>query len=82
MKSVFDRVKECIVEQLGVMDEEVKPNAQFKEDLGADSLDQVELAMAFEEEFKLVIDDDDTENLLTVQAAVDYIDARLSEKKQ
>ncbi len=74
MASVQDRVKQIIVEQLGVDEAEVTPNASFVDDLGADSLDQVELVMAFEEAFQIEIPDEDAEKIETVQDAVNYID--------
>jgi acyl carrier protein len=74
MASVEEKVKHIIVEQLGVDEEEVKPEASFVDDLGADSLDVVELVMALEEEFGLEISDEDAEKLVSVQQAVDYID--------
>ena len=74
--SVEDRVKSIIVEQLGVDAEEVNPEASFVEDLGADSLDTVELIMAFEEEFGVEITDDDAEKIRKVRDAVEYIDKR------
>jgi acyl carrier protein len=74
--SVEDRVKSIIVEQLGVDAEEVTPEASFVEDLGADSLDTVELIMAFEEEFGVEISDDEAEKIKKVRDAVDYIDKR------
>lgn len=70
---IFDKVKAIIVDQLGVEDEEVKPESSFIEDLGADSLDIVELIMALEEEFEIEVPDEDAEKLLTVSDAVDYI---------
>lgn len=70
---IFDRVKELAVEQLGVDAEEVTPEASFVDDLGADSLDVVELVMAFEEEFGLEIPDEDAEKIRTVGDAVNYI---------
>jgi acyl carrier protein len=70
---IEDRVKEIIVEQLGVDAEEVTPEAAFIDDLGADSLDTVELVMAFEEEFNIEIPDEEAEKILTVKDAVDYI---------
>jgi len=72
-KSVEERVKEIICEQLGVEENEVAPNAKFIEDLGADSLDTVELVMAFEEEFDLEIPDEDAEKITTVGDAIQYI---------
>ena len=71
--SVADRVKKIIVEQLGVDAAEVKPEAHFVNDLGADSLDTVELVMALEEEFDMEIPDDQAEKIQTVGQAVDYI---------
>jgi len=74
--SVEDRVKSIIVEQLGVDADEVNPDASFVEDLGADSLDTVELIMAFEEEFGVEISDDEAEKIKKVRDAVEYIDKR------
>lgn len=68
-----DKVKEIIVEQLSVEEDQVTPGASFTEDLGADSLDIVELVMALEEEFGIEIPDEDSEKIATVQDAVDYI---------
>jgi acyl carrier protein len=73
MASVEEKVKHIIVEQLGVDEEEVKPEASFVDDLGADSLDVVELVMALEEEFGLEISDEDAEKLTTVKQAIEYI---------
>jgi acyl carrier protein len=75
-KSVPDRVKEIIVEQLGVNADQVTPEAKFIEDLGADSLDTVELVMAFEEEFGAEIPDEDAEKLQTVGDVIKYIEER------
>jgi acyl carrier protein len=72
-KPVEERVKEIICEQLGVEEDEVTTNAKFIEDLGADSLDTVELVMAFEEEFDLEIPDEDAEKIVTVGDAIGYI---------
>jgi acyl carrier protein len=72
-KPVEERVKEINVEQLGVEEDEVLPAAKFIEDLGADSLDTVELVMAFEEEFDLEIPDEDAEKIATVGDAISYI---------
>jgi acyl carrier protein len=76
MSDIETKVKEIIVEQLNVNADDVKPEAKFIEDLGADSLDQVELVMAFEEEFELDIPDEDAEKLTTVGAAVEYIQSK------
>ena len=73
--TIEEKVKGIIIEQLGVDEEEVTPTASFVDDLGADSLDQVELVMALEEEFKLEINDEDAEKIKTVQDAVNYITA-------
>ena len=74
MASVAERVREIIVEQLGVNAEQVVPEAKFVEDLGADSLDTVELVMALEEEFGAEIPDEEAEKLTTVGEAISYID--------
>ena len=71
--SIEERVKKIIVEQLGVKEEDVKPEASFVEDLGADSLDTVELVMALEEEFDIEIPDEEAEKITTVQSANDYV---------
>ncbi|OOF38379.1 acyl carrier protein [Rodentibacter rarus] len=71
--SIEERVKKIIVEQLGVKGEDVKPEASFVEDLGADSLDTVELVMALEEEFDIEIPDEEAEKITTVQSAIDYV---------
>ena len=71
--SIEERVKKIIVEQLGVKEEDVKPEASFVEDLGADSLDTVELVMALEEEFDIEIHDEEAEKITTVQSAIDYV---------
>ena len=73
MASVAEKVKQIIVEQLGVDEAEVTPTASFVDDLGADSLDTVELVMALEEAFELDIPDEDSEKIRTVQQAIDYI---------
>ena len=75
--SVEEKVKKIVGEQLGVDDEEITPDASFVEDLGADSLDTVELVMAFEEEFSIEIPDEDAEKIITVQNSVDYIKERM-----
>ena len=73
-KELFTKVKQIISEQLGVDEDEVTTTASFVDDLGADSLDQVELVMALEEKFEIEIPDDDAEKLRTVQDAIDYIE--------
>jgi len=78
--AVFDDVKAIIVEQLGVKPEEVTPNASFVDDLGADSLDTVELVMALEEKFDLEIPDEDAEKILTVQDTVNYIEGHMKKE--
>ena len=76
--SVGDKVKSIIVEQLGVDADEVTPEASFTDDLGADSLDIVELVMAFEEEFGIEIPDEDAEKIGRVQEAISYIESQTS----
>ena len=71
--STFDKVKEVIIDKLGIEDSKIETGSSFVDDLGADSLDTVELIMQLEEEFDLTIVDDDAENISTVQEAVDYI---------
>jgi acyl carrier protein len=73
MSTIEERVKKIIIEQLGVKEEDVKSEASFVDDLGADSLDTVELVMALEEEFDTEIPDEEAEKITTVKAAVDYI---------
>ncbi|WP_126454912.1 acyl carrier protein [Sulfuriflexus mobilis] len=75
MSTIEERVKKIVVEQLGVKEEEVTKEASFVDDLGADSLDTVELVMALEEEFETEIPDEDAEKITTVQQAVDYVNA-------
>jgi len=77
MSTVEERVKKIVVEQLGVKEEEVTNDASFVDDLGADSLDTVELVMALEEEFECEIPDEEAEKITTVQQAVDYVNAHL-----
>lgn len=74
--STFDRVKKVVVEQLDVNADEVAPQASFVDDLGADSLDVVELVMGLEEEFDIEIPDEDAEKITTVAGAVSYIDEK------
>jgi acyl carrier protein len=76
--SIEQRVKEIIVEQLGVNEGEVKPEAKFVDDLGADSLDLVELVMALEEEYNMEISDEDAEKILSVGDAINYIKGKSS----
>lgn len=73
--STFDKVKEVVIDKLGVEDEKIVSSASFVDDLGADSLDTVELIMQLEEEFGIEIPDEDAETITTVQAAVDYIES-------
>jgi acyl carrier protein len=73
MSTVDQRVKAIVAEQLGVKEEQVTSDASFVDDLGADSLDTVELVMALEEEFEIEIPDEDAEKITTVQQAIDYI---------
>ncbi len=77
---IAEKVKKIISEQLGVKSEEIKPESHFVEDLGADSLDTVELVMALEEEFGIEIPDEDAEKLVTVEKAINYIEEKLKEK--
>lgn len=79
MSSVADKVKKIIAEQLGVSEDQITEDAKFIEDLGADSLDQVELIMALEEEFGADIPDEDAEKMTTVGKAVEYISSQVSE---
>lgn len=73
MASIEERVKQIVAEQLGVDEDQVTPEAAFMDDLGADSLDTVELVMALEEEFDIEISDEDAEKIQKVQDAIDYI---------
>ena len=77
MSEHFDKIKEIIIDKLGIEESKVSMDAKFIDDLGADSLDTVELIMQFEEEFGIEIPDDDAENLLSVKQAVDYITDKL-----
>jgi len=81
MENVEQRVKKIVAEQLGANEAEIKNESSFVEDLGADSLDTVELVMALEEEFHLEISDEDAEKITTVGDAVKYIDEHLKEAK-
>ena len=73
MSTIEERVKKIVVDQLGVKEEEVTADASFIDDLGADSLDTVELVMALEEEFDCEIPDEEAEKITTVQSAIDYV---------
>jgi acyl carrier protein len=73
MASIAERIKQIVAEQLGVEEDQVTAEASFMDDLGADSLDTVELVMALEEEFDIEISDEDAEKIQTVQDAIDYI---------
>jgi acyl carrier protein len=81
MTAVAEKVKSIIVEQLSVDEEEVTPDASIVDDLGADSLDRVELVMAFEEHFDIEIPDEDAEKITRVKEAVEYIEGRTKNKK-
>ena len=80
MSTIEERVKKIVVEQLGVKEEEASNEASFVDDLGADSLDTVELVMALEEEFETEIPDEDAEKIATIQQAIDYVKARVKDK--
>ena len=75
MSTIEERVKKIVIEQLGVADDQVTPDASFVDDLGADSLDTVELVMALEEEFDAEIPDDEAEKITTVKQAIEFIQA-------
>ena len=78
MSSIEDRVKKIVAEQLGVKEDEVRTEVSFVDDLGADSLDTVELVMALEEEFETEIPDEEAEKITTVQLAINYINENLA----
>ena len=80
-QEIENKVKQIIIDELGVDENEVTPNARFIDDLGADSLDTVELVMRFEEEFGIEIPDEDAEKITRVKEAVEYIDAHGKSKK-
>ena len=80
--TIEERVKKIVVEQLGVSEDEVTNEASFVDDLGADSLDTVELVMALEEEFGTEIPDEDAEKIRTIQQAIDYIKTRADEESK
>ena len=77
MENIEQRVKKIVAEQLGVNESEIKTESSFVDDLGADSLDTVELVMALEEEFECELPDDEAEKITTVQQAIDYVNAHL-----
>ena len=77
MSNIEQRVKKIVSEQLGVIEEEIQNSSSFVDDLGADSLDTVELVMALEEEFECEIPDEDAEKITTVQQAIDYVNSHL-----
>jgi acyl carrier protein len=77
MSTIEERVKKIVIEQLGVKEDEATNNASFVDDLGADSLDTVELVMALEEEFECEIPDEEAEKITSVQQAIDYIQAHV-----
>lgn len=79
MSQIAEKVKKIVVDQLGVNEDQVVPEAKFVEDLGADSLDQVELVMALEEEFGSDIPDEDAEKLTTVGDAINYVESKSKE---
>lgn len=78
MSDIEQKIKEAVAEQIGINASEIKNNASFTDDLGADSLDLVELVMSFENEFGITIPDEDSAQLTTVQKAIDYISTKLA----
>ena len=80
MSNVESRVRKIVAEQLGVKEDELRNDASFVDDLGADSLDTVELVMALEEEFETEIPDEKTEKIMTIQQAIDYINTNLNKE--
>ncbi len=82
MSTVTERVRKIVVEQLGVKEEDLNNDASFVDDLGADSLDTVELVMALEEEFETEIPDEKSEKITTIQEAIDFIEANLNKKDE
>jgi acyl carrier protein len=82
MSTVAERVRKIVVEQLGVKEEDLRNDASFVDDLGADSLDTVELVMALEEEFETEIPDEKSEKITTIQEAIDYIEANINKKDE
>lgn len=79
MSEVESKVKAAVAEQLGINAEDIKTDASFMDDLGADSLDLVELVMSFENEFGITIPDEDSAQLTTVQSAIDYVQSKIGE---
>jgi acyl carrier protein len=77
MEDIARRVNEIVAEQLGLAADEIPEDAAFSQDLGADTLDMVELVMAFEEEFGLEVDDEEAESLITVQDVIDFVSKRI-----
>ena len=82
MSNIAERVRKIVVEQLGVKEEELRNDASFVDDLGADSLDTFELVMALEEEFETEIPDEKSEKITTIQEAIDYIEANINKKDE
>ncbi len=82
MSTIEARVKKIVIEQLGVEEEAITKDASFVDDLGADSLDTVELVMALEEEFETEIPDEDAEKITTIQQAIDYINSHIKESSK
>lgn len=80
MSDIETRVKKIVVEQLGVKEDEINPKSSFVDDLGADSLDTVELVMALEEEFETEIPDEDAEKIVTIEDAIKYVKERLEKE--
>ena len=81
MSTIEDRIRKIVVEQLGVKEEELKNDASFVDDLGADSLDTVELVMALEEEFETEIPDEKAEKITTIREAINYIESNLNKEE-
>lgn len=82
MSTVEERVRKIVVEQLGIKEDELSNDASFVDDLGADSLDTVELVMALEEEFETEIPDEKAEKITTIQEAIDYIESNLNKDEE
>lgn len=81
MSTIEERVRKIVAEQLGVKEDELKDSASFVDDLGADSLDTVELVMALEEEFETEIPDEEAEKITTIQEAIDYIESNINKEE-